>query len=222
MKALFLKDLYILKNTAKMVLAMIFMILFLLSASEAPWGQAGFVLGYGVFFSAILVLNTISYDDHNKGMSFLMTLPVSRSIYVKEKYVFGLLMGIAGWAISSLCVFGFLTVRKVDYEGKELLFLIAGFFLALLVILSLMLPVQLKFGGENGRIVLLLGILAGAGLVWTITKVGKGLHLDIQKLLAPVLGLGTVPLTGILVVLVLLLLAVSYGISLKVLQKKQF
>ena len=40
---------------------------------------------------AFLVGMTISYDEMNNGLAFLMTLPVTRRQYVAEKFICGLL-----------------------------------------------------------------------------------------------------------------------------------
>ncbi len=52
--------------------------------------SVNFFVAYVTLIAVILVLNTISFDDFDHGMAFLMTLPIQRETYVLEKYVFGL------------------------------------------------------------------------------------------------------------------------------------
>ena len=39
--------------------------------------------------TAIFAITTISYDEFDNGLAFLMTLPVTRKQYVAEKYLLG-------------------------------------------------------------------------------------------------------------------------------------
>ena len=53
-------------------------------------------------YGCIVVLGTLSYDEFDRGYSFLFTLPVSKRGYVKEKYVLGLLFCGGIWLLSVL------------------------------------------------------------------------------------------------------------------------
>lgn len=39
-------------------------------------------------FRAMIAVGTLSYDETDNGLAFLMTLPVDRKTYVREKYLF--------------------------------------------------------------------------------------------------------------------------------------
>lgn len=39
-------------------------------------------------FGAMIAVGTLSYDETDNGLAFLMTLPVDRKTYVREKYLF--------------------------------------------------------------------------------------------------------------------------------------
>ena len=84
MKGLLKKDLALLANTAKVYLAVIAMGIFLGIIKQ---DMRNFVLSWSVIMLGITGLSTISYDDFDNGMPFLMTLGVSRKTYVKEKYL---------------------------------------------------------------------------------------------------------------------------------------
>ena len=91
-----------------------------------------------------------------------------------------------------------------------------------LVILAVMLPIQLRFGGEKGRIALIaaLGILILLGLA--VVKIAKGMGIDLAGLLdaLPIISVGVL-LAGALVAAVLLLL-LSVWISLGIIKRKEF
>lgn len=103
-----------------------------------------FAAGYILMFLAILSLSTISYDEANHGLNTLFTLPISKSDYVKEKYLFSLIItGI-----------GFVFVTILGYFSKSDFMETLAILSTALFLLAISLPFQLKEGNEKGRIVL--------------------------------------------------------------------
>ena len=93
---------------------------------------------------AILSLSTISYDEANHGLNTLFTLPISKMDYVKEKYLFSLIItGI-----------GFVFVTILGYFSKSDFMETLAILSTALFLLAISLPFQLKEGNEKGRIVL--------------------------------------------------------------------
>ena len=77
MKGLLIKDIKLLNNQKKQFILLLVMFVFL--------GFTGifmpeFIMGYLPFTLGIFVMSTISYDDFDNGLSFLMTLPVTRNM----------------------------------------------------------------------------------------------------------------------------------------------
>lgn len=103
-----------------------------------------FATGYILMVLAILSLSTISYDEANHGLKTLFTLPISKSDYVKEKYLFSLIITGIG--------FVFVTILGCFSKSgfMETLIILS----TTLLLLALSLPFQLKEGNEKGRIVL--------------------------------------------------------------------
>ena len=104
-----------------------------------------FATGYILMVLTILSLSTISYDEANHGLKTLFTLPISKSDYVKEKYLFSLIITGIG--------FVFVTILGCFSKSgfmETLIILSTALFL-----LAISLPFQLKEGNEKGRIVLL-------------------------------------------------------------------
>lgn len=183
-----------------------------------------FLIGYSTMIFVLLVLNTMSMDEYYKSTPFLMTLPVKRSTYVAEKYALMLGFSLIGTVFSTfLCI---LLHRELLQQ-----LLIEG--LAIYVVLALfqllMLPTQLKFGGDKGRIVLV-------GLLACVTVIATSLGTILPRLLGIQGSIGTMlqntiiwffslPAMTITLVLILVLVvcfAISYCISLHIMQKKEF
>ena len=98
MKGLLVKDFCIMK------LQKTFFIMIFVMALVFAWSfkNPSYMVSFLTFISSIFVLTTISYDEFDNGYTFLFTLPVSRRIYVLEKYVFGLILGAGTWCVCTV------------------------------------------------------------------------------------------------------------------------
>ncbi|MCF0261227.1 MAG: ABC-2 transporter permease, partial [Erysipelotrichaceae bacterium] len=90
MKGLLVKDCFLLFQRKQSLLMILAVCIFV---GMAVGGE--FVISYMTILGAIFALSTISYDDADNGMMFLMTLPISKKQYVLSKYVFGFLIILA-------------------------------------------------------------------------------------------------------------------------------
>ena len=116
--------------------------------------DVAFTTGFMAFVSSLFSISSISYDEFDNGNAFLFSLPISRRTYAVEKYIFGAILGCCAWMLAVILttLVGFF---KGIYPDTEM-WLSAAFILAIMfMILALMLPFQLKFGGERGRIALI-------------------------------------------------------------------
>lgn len=218
MKGLLIKDFKLIFSNARMLVVLIFIAFFMLFSSDAE--SCSFVISYLTVISFMFVLSSISYDDFDHGMSFLLTLPITRKTYVKEKYCFGLLCGFCGWLLALfLClIFGSIEgsfSSVFDFMSTSIIT-----YIILTLILTITIPVQLKFGGDNGKIfiILLVGVLFVIGLI--VSKAVK-LNIDLLKWLGRLLNPDSAALIGAVILLALVALVISYLISLKVMDKKQ-
>lgn len=138
-----------------------------------------------------------------------------------KKYCFGLILGLGAWTVFTLLALVSNGFRRILPTG-ELMISAAMILPMFLVILAVMLPIQLRFGGEKGRIALIaaLGILILLGLA--VVKIAKGMGIDLAGLLdaLPIISVGVL-LAGALVAAVLLLL-LSVWISLGIIKRKEF
>ena len=138
MKGLLIKDFLLMKNYKKVMLFMLTIGIFV------GMNDISFASGYILVFVSILSMSTITYDEANHGLKTLFTLPISKSDYVKEKYLFSLIITGIG--------FVFVTILGCFSKSgfMETLIILS----TALLLLALSLPFQLKEGNEKGRIVL--------------------------------------------------------------------
>ena len=174
MKGLFIKDLRLMKNQRNFLITLALMFLVLIVTGV----DASFFMGYVPFLLLIVTMSTITYDEQDNSMGFLMALPVSRQTYVLEKYLLSASFGIGGFAVTFVI---FLITEKAEgssmtFENYLLIFM--GFLVFVILFLSLMIPIQLKFGSEKGRMVLFAIFFGIIGLVYLVNKV---LTIDLTK-----------------------------------------
>lgn len=180
-----------------------------------------FAMGFLPMVISLFTLSTISYDEFDNGNAFLFTLPITRKTYVMEKYCLGIILGCAAWATGILL--GGITVLAVQEVSWKALFLVAlSVFPLIFLLLAIMIPLQLKFGSEKGRLamIVVIGIVTLLGIL--TKKAGESLGFqwtDIMK------SLSATPVSFLIIcgiLLVLLLLGISLKISIKIMKKKEF
>lgn len=212
MKGLLIKDFALIKNQKQFIGVMLIMVLVFLIAQD----KSSFVIGYAIVMSSSLALTTISYDEFNNGTAFLFTFPFFRKDYVLEKYIFGSLMiGIASVLMTILVS----VLSVVRGQGNDMIVenvLTAVLTMAITIgILALSLPLQFKFGAEKSRMALM-GVIAGVFLVvYWLSLAGKDL-----KDVFSVLPVGAYVAGGIIIEI--LLLIISYKISVKIIENKEY
>ncbi len=196
-----LKDWYVLKKRSGITL---FIILFFAVFAGL---QGGFLYtAMCTMMMIMLTLTTFAYDQSDGWEAYVSALPVSRKAVVQSKYLFGLLT-VAG---SILLVLASTVVFK-GFEVEILLNALAVQFFLGLFFLSLNYPLILKFGFEKSRVwyILITFLIVGAGSALT-TVASKA---------APQ---NTASVTLIAGILVFSLLVISYFISLRIINRKEF
>ncbi len=139
------------------------LIIFFCSAIIMGMSMDGsFMVGYLTMLMMIVAIGTLSYDEFDNGFAFLMTLPFERKTYVREKYLFCLLMEAAAWCAGIVL---YAVMNAVRHGGADiigelpmLLSVIPVIFLSA----AFMIPLLLKYGPEKSRIVLFIifGLIA--------------------------------------------------------------
>ena len=137
MKGLFVKDIELMKQQKQFFILVVVMEVILNLAGS---GSVSFATGYFTIVTAIFAITTISYDEFDNGLAFLMTLPVTRKQYVAEKYLLGAGLTAVAWGIATIqgCLSETIIGSLIDIP------------LALLM-LAVSLPLVIHFGAEKGR-----------------------------------------------------------------------
>lgn len=145
MKALLIKDFYMLIKQMK-----IFIIVILVLAIMPGTSVAAFAIVY----SAMIPMTAIAYDEGCKWDRFAAMMPYTVKNLVLEKYVFGYLMVTFAAIISALSklITGLVTGSGFDVQN---LVVIAVVVCIALTMQALNLPFVYKFGVEKGRFVYL-------------------------------------------------------------------
>ncbi len=216
MKGLLLKDLSIIKTQTRSVVLIMIIALFMMFAGN----NTTFAVVYSNILFVTFGINTLSYDNYDNGYAFLFTLPISRKLYVLEKYVFSMLSALTGSIISLILMIG-VSFIKVDYmlTTSEISFVI-GYTLGAFVVLAIMLPVNLKFGPEKGRIAMIVLIAIVMAGVFSVSKIAA--TMDFTKLYFKIREFSMFFIWGILILIALTIIFISYMISCKIMEKKEF
>lgn len=216
MTGLMEKDMRLLFSNKQTILAFVAISVILGFSMEGT-----FILGYFPFLIVILMVGTISYDEMDHGFQFLMTLPVDPGLYVREKYCLCLLGGVFSWVASV----GIYEIGKI-YRGEALNFLeelpmISVFLPMMLVLIAFMLPIQIKFGVEKSRAVLA-GFCGGIGVVVIFITKTILTKEKLSQMAAFADRISEPVLTAVCFAATAGILLVSYGISKKLMEKKEY
>lgn len=169
MKGLLIKDLYLIEQRKQTIF------LFAIISAILGFSTGGsLIVGYMAFFSAILAVGTISYDEADNGMIFLMTLPVKPRTYAYSKYAFGAICCALGWLLSIVLLLAVNTIRQETANSLNDILISLIIIPMIVITLDVMIPVQLKYGAERSRTVILMVYGAIAAVVLLMTKVLKG------------------------------------------------
>ena len=219
MKGLLIKDYKLLMLQKKTFLLML---LIAICMNFAMQDNPGVIIGYLTFFAALMANTTLSYDEYGNGITFLLTLPVTRKTYVRSKYVGNLLLLLFFWLPSTLLEALIYALQGRILFRMETMVSVLAILPVSLIFVDFMIPLVLRFGQEKGKLVW----AAVGGLIFAVIAVLNALSeagkLEAVKQLLGKLVQHGILLTVCIIVLSLLGLAVSYGCSVKVMEKKIF
>ena len=195
------------------------LILFLIIGVVIGLQNQTFVLGWLPFAVSILLINTVAYDELDKGYEFLMTLPLDAKMYVREKYIFCLTGGTVSWILAAglYMISEMRRQMSVDMASQSPVVLV--FLPVTVLLIALLIPMQLIFGVEKSRVVVS-GVCGAIGAcVIAFAKLVKTNVLSAFSFLNQMNGW---ILAGIAVVATVLLIMLSYAFSVRIMKKKEF
>lgn len=218
MKGLLIKDFKLLKNQGQFF----GIIVLICIGCMFLYDDSTFAISYMTIVFSLFTLSTISYDEYNNGMAYLFTLPFSRKEYVQEKYVFGILTTTGALAGVSVLAFVSSAIRSSSFEIGVWAVGIVVSLLVAIILLTITIPLQLKFGAERSRIALLAVFGCCALAAYIAVTLVKTFGVDLTKIFDKLVHQRTLVLVVGGCLIGVLAIAVSYLVSLKIMNKKQF
>lgn len=164
-----------------------------------------------IFFSAMLVIYSFSVEEKSDWTGYVNVLPVSRRQIVLSKYLMAVIcVGISAGAGLLLRIF--VNVKAHVWVGTGL-WITAAAVLTASVFIAVIVPVLVKFGSEKSRIILILIFLIPFFTALLIEKGGIRFEFTEEAFvkLLPFIAIGVV-----------VLLMVSYFITLQIYRRKEF
>lgn len=217
MKGLLIKDFKLLKNQKNF-----FIILVVISIGMSAFMEdVSFIIGYLTFVCSLFTLSSISYDEFDNGYAFLFSLPITRKSYVLEKYSFGLIISMVSWLFSTTVAI-IAGSMKNSIILKDIIITALLELLLFIILLSIMLPFQLKLGGEKSRIAIICAVGIVFVIAFVVVKTAEFFNIDLIKIFnnLPVIRMDM--LIVITSVITILLLLVSLKTSVYIINKKEF
>lgn len=218
MKGLLIKDVRLLTSQKNFFAVVIVIALIVMMTTKNP----SFAVGYVTFVFPMFTLSTISYDEFDNGYAFLFTLPITKKEYIFEKYIFGLLLGGIVWLCVTVITMIYQMVTVPGFSAKDWLVSSAFLISIMVLLLSVVIPVVLKFGGDKSRIVLMLIVGAFIAIAFVVNALFDSLQVDPGegfRQMVSFLDTGFM-LGGVFIVLIVILL-ISIRISMRIIQRKE-
>lgn len=216
MRGLLEKDIRLLLHSKQTFLCFIALVIVLGVTQKNP-----FIVGYATFMMAAFLVSTLSYDEMDHGLAFLFTLPIERKMYVREKYLFCMGGAVITWFIALILYFAVLTVNHTQTLFEEEMLKGLAFLPIAILFLSLLLPLQLKFGVEKSRL-LVIGVSVFTGIMIYFLAEKSGMLDGESTVILSVFGvIGDIAVDMISLLVAGGMAAVSYLCSCRIMKKKE-
>lgn len=218
MKGFLVKDYRLLLTQRNLLIVFPIGILFMFTNDTPVMG-----ISYSLYVLTFLCTTLLSYDTFDNGMAYLLTLPGGRKNYVTEKYVFiflnatiaAMLLSTIGSLLELSRGHGITAVQET-YMGTLMLYALA------LTFAFVILPLQLKFGPEKSRIVMLILfaiIFLGSSFIGFIAD---KLNFNPDALMETLSQIHFAAAAIAIFLLSILLALISWYISQNIMRKKEF
>lgn len=215
MKGLLLKDLKLMKTQGRSVVIIIAIAVLMLLADN----NAIFAIAYANMIFGMLGITTLSYDVFDNGYAFLFTLPITRKLYVLEKYVFSMLSVATGVILSFILMVMTNLIKEEHVLTTSEVSFVLGYAIGVIVFLTIMLPVNLKFGPEKGRIAMVVVVAVIMASAFVLKEIAG--TMDLTKMYWQLSSFTPTLIMGILGAVAVIVLGISYLISCKIMMNKE-
>ena len=210
MLGLIKKDFLLIKANSKQMV--IIFIVYLMLAFQGTFDATFIVPLIGI----MLFISTFSYDDFNNWNSYAVTLPDGRRNVVRAKYIASIILTVILGAVALAISAGISYTKTNSINLDEIISSLMGTMLSSIIIISLLYPIVFKFGATNGRIILFVVVFGAAGIGALIAQ-----FVDMTSIINMINRLDSYSLIAIPIISAILL-GISYLISNKIYQNKEF
>ena len=201
------KDLMVMKKT----LAQYMVIFAVYGYMSIAYDQGGLLFAMVLILSSMVPVSTIAYDERSKWDRIANTTPLSRKEIVVAKYLLAVILTVFSVVV---CFVIYLFDKRIPITEN----LIMCYILVLMGMFyqAILLPVNIKFGAEKGRNIMLAVMFAPIILVMVVSKSGIIDFAAIELFLANNENL----LPYIVTAVVLVVYTVSIMLSVKIYENK--
>ncbi len=218
MKGLLVKDIrFLMGQKASLLVCLGLGVYFLLTGAGISYATV-----FSIMMAALISTSSISYDAFDNGMAFLFTLPIQKKTYVISKYIISLLVTVVcGGAISIVAVI----CSALGVEGIELSQLGGGLVMAALmavVLFTVMIPIYIIFGGEKARFAMMAIFGGVVAIGYIVGKIVGDMGAKIDNLIVKLGAMNDVQLILTALGVIVVLFAISIGITIKFLERKEY
>ena len=210
MLGLIKKDFLLIKANLKSMI--IIFVIYIMLAFQGTFDATFIIPLIGI----ILFLSTFSYDDFNNWNSYAVTLPNGRKNVVRAKYIASTILMIILAVVAFSIGIGISYIKTNSINLDEIISSLMGTMLSSVIIISLLYPIVFKFGATNGRIILFAVVFGIAGIGTLIAQ-----FIDMAPIINIINKLDNYLLIAIPIIYIILL-GISYLISSKIYQNKEF
>jgi ABC-type transport system involved in multi-copper enzyme maturation permease subunit len=206
MSALLMKELYNLKRF-KSTMSMMLMLYAVIGLAT---GSFTFVSGMIIIMFTMMSITSFSVDETTHWDQYAVTLPISRRKLVWGKYLLSLILTGFGGLLSLILttIIAFLQSQFVLSDTLLLTYVICVIGLLMAAILF---PLIYKFGAEKVRLMMMLVFLIPFGVIMLLSYFGVAMSTDLIVLLLEISPFVLIAALGI-----------SYMISCKIMEQKEF
>ena len=216
MKGLIIKDLCVIKNQMRSLLLILVFFVFISIINK----DATFILFLVPFYMIMILITTFSYDEFNKWECYCNSLPLSRKEIVKAKYLLfnatSLIVLVLG-ILASIIVPNF--IENTTFES--IYASIIGVAFGICLVISLLIPFYYKFGSQKGRIMLFLTITILALIIGIITSLDIFNNVELMNIINSLNNLSLGMFTLLLVIVTVIIMTISYYISVRIYNNKE-
>lgn len=210
MLGLIKKDLLLIKANLKSMI--IIFVIYIMLAFQGTLDVTFIIPIIGI----MLFISTFSYDDFNNWNSYAVTLPDGRRNVVRAKYIASIILMIILAVVAFFIGIGISYIKTNSINLDEIISSLMGTMLSSVIIISLLYPIVFKFGATNGRIILFAVVFGIAGIGTLIAQ-----FIDMAPIINIINKLDNYLLIAIPIIYIILL-GISYLISSKIYQNKEF